>query len=47
MIELILAGTFGFTLVFKKMSTWDVKDHLGMAESCIKQVRTRDNSRVC
>ena len=35
------------TLVFKKMSIWDVKDHFGTAESWITEVWTSDNSRAC
>lgn len=37
MIELTLAYTSGVTLVFKKMSIWDVKDHSGTAESWVTQ----------
>ena len=47
MIELTLAYTSGVTLVFKKMSIWDVKDHFGTAESWITEVWTSDNSRAC
>lgn len=37
MIELTLAYTSGVTLVFKKMSIWDVKDHSGTAESWVTE----------
>lgn len=47
MIELTLTYTLGFTLGFKKMSIWNVKDHLGRAVIYAMHVWSRDNSRSC
>lgn len=47
MVELTLTYTLRITLGFKKMSIWDVKDHLGRAVSYAMHVWSRDDSRSC
>lgn len=41
-----LTYTSGVTLVFKKVSIWDAKNHVGTSESCVTQLWARDHSRA-